>query len=158
MIFRRESGNPFFGILIVLFLFMMVWFAITAVRGIFMLLSWLALPLFILALVLNHKVVVEYVSWLWRMIKRDTVKGLVFTGLSLVGYPFVSAYLAFKALSNYRLKNSDEDDLKGEYIKYREVKVTDEDDDEDFLELPELDVVKKERNEVDGSNNYDDMF
>lgn len=141
-----------------LFLFMMVWFAITAVRGIFILLSWLALPLFILALVLNHKVVVEYVSWLWRMIKRDTVKGLVFTGLSLVGYPFVSAYLAFKALSNHRLKNSDEDDLKGEYIKYREVKVTDEDDDEDFLELPELDVVKKERNGVDGSNNYDDMF
>jgi len=155
MIVRREGSNPFFGILIVLFLFMMVWFAITAVRGIFMLLSWLALPLFILALVLNHKVVVEYVSWLWRMIKQDTIKGVVFTGLSLLGYPFVSAYLAFKALSNHRWKKSDDDELKGEYIKYREVNLT---EDDDFLELPELDVVKKDSSGESDSNKYDDMF
>lgn len=157
MIFRRQGGNPFIGVIILIFVLVMIWLAISAVRGIFVILSWLALPLFILALVLNYQVVTDYFKWLWKTLKEDTVKGIIYTGLSLLAYPFVSAYLAFKAFSNNRWSSSTSDeDVKGSYIKYKEVEVVEEDD---FLDLPELEELKesKKKNQKPG-NDYDEMF
>ncbi len=152
---RRQGSNPFIGVLVILLLFVMIWMAISAVRGVFMILSWLALPLFVLALILNYSVVTDYFKWLWKMLREDTVKGLIYSGLSIVAYPVVSAYLAFKAFTNNRWTNpkAGGNKSKGDYIDYKEVEITDE---EDFLELPELDVMKKDSKNAD--NKYDDMF
>ena len=61
---RRQSGNPFFGIVILMVLLIMLWLAVSAVKGIFTLLSWFALPLFIFAMIMNYTVVVDYFKWL----------------------------------------------------------------------------------------------
>jgi len=152
---RRQGSNPFVGVIILLFLLAMIWVAISAVRGIFMILSWLALPLFIIALVLNYEVVIDYFKWLWRMLRTDTLKGVVYTGLSIIAYPVVTAYLAFKASSNNRWTNpkAQGNKSKGEYIEYNEVEITDE---EDFLELPEVEEVRRSKEGDD--KKYDDMF
>ena len=151
---QRQGSNPLVGIFILLFIAMMIWMAVTAVRGIFMILSWLALPLFILALIMNYSVVTDYGKWLWKMLKEDTVKGLLYTGLSIVGYPVVSAYLAFKAFANNRWTAGKKNKKsKGEYISYHEVEVEEEDD---FLELGEIEEIQEEARPQ--SNKYDDLF
>lgn len=157
MVIRRQSNNPFFGVLVVLVLFVMIWLAISAVRGIFMILSWLALPLFVLALILNYRVVTDYFKWLWRLLRQETVKGIIYTGLTLLAYPFVSAYLAMKAFNNNRWsENNPDEEVDGEYIKYKEVEIVDEED--DFLELEDLDEMKENPRRSNDSNAYDDMF
>jgi len=157
MIVKKQGSNPLFGIIILLFLIMMIWMAITAVKGIFLILSWLALPLFIMAVVLNYQVVTGYFKWLWKLLREDTIKGIIYSGLSLVGYPVVSAYLAFKAFMNNRWTSKETvNESKGRYIKYNEVKV--EEDDEDFLELPEIESLKEDKSEGKDGSKYDDMF
>lgn len=148
---RRQSGNPFFGIVILMVLLIMLWLAVSAVKGIFTLLSWFALPLFIFAMIMNYTVVVDYFKWLWKMLREDTIKGIIYTGLSALAYPLVSAYLALKAFNNNRWTNpkAEGKTKQGEYIGYEEVP-----EDEDFLELPEIESLK----ETKDSNKYDDMF
>ncbi len=153
MIVKGQSNNPFFGVIVLLFLLVMIWAAVTAVKGIFLILSWLALPLFVLALILNYEVVTGYIKSLWRTLRENPIKGLLYTGLSIVGYPLVSAYLAFKAMMNNRwLRPKKPRQVKGEYIKYQEV------DEDDFLDLPQLEDMKETKESSSDSNKYDEMF
>jgi len=138
---NRQSVSPIAGVIGFLFLAMMIWMAISAVKGIFTLLSWIAIPLFIIALVLNYKVVTDYIGWIWRTIKTDPLKGVLYGVGSVIGYPVVSAYLAFKAFISRKIGNKNTQQKgKGDYIKYEEVK-----EDDDFLELEDLDKVKEKQ-------------
>ena len=48
---NRQGMSPIAGVIGFLFLAMMIWMAISAVKGIFTLLSWVAIPLFVIALI-----------------------------------------------------------------------------------------------------------
>lgn len=122
-----------------------------------MILSWLALPLFIMALILNYQVVIDYFKWLWKLLREDTIKGVIYSGLSLIAYPVVTAYLAVKAFANNRWSNPKAQGTtkKGEYLTYEEVEEVEEED--DFLDLPDLDELKQKPDGNNG-NKYDDMF
>ena len=150
---RTQRSNPLAGIIVIMFLVGMIWLAITALKGIFAILSWMALPLFVSALILNHNVVIEYFKWLIGLLKNDTIKGVIYSGLTVLAYPLVSAYLAFKALNNNRWTNpkAQGEETKGEYLTFQEVE--DVSDEEDFLHLPTL-----EESAEPESNKYDDMF
>lgn len=154
---QNSSGSPIAGIIALLFMAMIAWLAIKAVTGVFSILAMLAIPLFVLALILNYRVVPEYFNWVISKIRQDTVKGLLIAGGSIVGYPLVSAWLALKAYTTRKkIKKQKGNPKKGEYVKYEEVEEVEE---EDFLELDDLDKVKqKEKSTQSRTNDYDNLF
>ena len=121
---RRQRQSSFLAPLIgILFFAILIWMIVSAVKGIFAILSFIAIPLFILAIFLNFRVVPEYLTWLLGNFKKDPVKGLLYTAGSIIGYPLVAAYLAFRAYSTRNKKYAPGE--RGEYVKYEEVEEDD---------------------------------
>lgn len=159
------KAGPMAGILGILFIALMGWLLFSAVSGVFKILSAVSIPLFILAMILNFATVKNYFGWMWNHIKEDPLKGGLIAVGSYIGHPLVSAWLAFKAYTTRQLKRSRQKQAtnkkEGEdYIKYEEV---DEDDNEDFLELEDLDkprqkVKVKQTQQRTDDNKYDDLF
>lgn len=150
---QTKSSNPLGGIVAIIIFVFLIWLVINFVRGLFSILTFLALPLFIIALVLNYRVVTGYFKLLWRTIKKDPGKGVLYSVLSIIGYPLVSAWLFFKAFTTRRQKIKEESQKPGEYLKFEEVE-----EEEDFLELPDIDNYKTKEKSVRTDNKYDDLF
>lgn len=154
---KQRSSSPIAGIIVLLFMFMLAWLAFKAVSGVFSILSFLAIPLFVLALILNYRVLPDYFNWVMNWIRKDTVKGLLLAGGSIVGYPLVAAFLAMKAYTTRnKIKKQKGNPKKGEYVKYEEVEEVEEDD---FLDLEDLDEIKtKQKAPQTRTNDYDNLF
>jgi len=159
---RRNSAGTVGGVVFLLFMVVMGWLIFKAISGVFSLLAFAAPIFLIMALILNHTVVTDYFRKLVRMLKEDTGKGLIYVAGTVIGYPFVAAWLAFKAyakrsLGSKRNPNTSKKE-SDDYIKYEEV---DDGEDEDFLELPDLEEVKQTRSSsgsANKDNSYDDLF
>ncbi len=144
-----RANNPIAGIIGLAVMLVIIYLLFKVVSGIISIMYFLGPILLIIALVLNYKVVLNYVQWLAQMIKKDTGKGLLYTALSVVGYPFVSAWLFLKAFLKFRLKRNgvkQEKAKEKEFVEYEEIT-----EEEDFLELPDLEKPKQ-------TNRYDDLF
>lgn len=93
-------------------------------KGVFTILSWVAPVLLIIALILNYKVVLNYGKWLIKLLTTNTLYGVVMCLVTIFGFPLVTAWLCFKAVLSYKLKqqsgNDNRDDEQG-YIDYEEV-------------------------------------
>jgi hypothetical protein len=152
-----RSGGGLVGGLVLLFIMLMVgWVAFKAVSGIFSILAFVAPVFLIMALVMNHTVVTDYVKKIFKLLREDTPKGLLYTVGTVLGYPVVAAWLAFKAYATRKsIKQRRGNVKKKDYIEYEEVE---EVDDEDFLELPDLNKVKQKQTQSRSDNSYDDMF
>jgi len=159
---KRSSVGPLAGIIgfmFVAFMLAMLWLTVKGVYGI---ISMVAIPLFILAMIFNFSAVKDYFNWIVNTIKADPIKGIAMGVGSYLLFPLVSLYLAFKAYTTRKIKKTNEQKAtkkkKGEeYIKYEEV-----DDNEDFLELEDLDKpktrVKQPQARTQSDNKYDDLF
>lgn len=93
-------------------------------RGIFWLLSVLAPILLIAAVIIDHKVVLNYVQWLVGMLKRNILVGLAAVVLSVIGYPIVFAFLLGRAIMNKRIKDFERDERayrEGELVDFEEL-------------------------------------
>lgn len=93
-------------------------------RGIFWLLSVLAPILLIAAVIIDHKVVLNYVQWLVGMLKRNILVGLAAVVLSVIGYPIVFAFLLGRAIMNKRIKDFDKQERayrEGELVDFEEL-------------------------------------
>ncbi len=154
----QAKGGGMVGGLVLLFLMVLVgWVAFKAVSGIFWILSVVAPIFLIMALVLNHTVVTDYIKKIFKLLKEDTGKGLLYTVGTVVGYPIVAAWLAFKAYATRNSRKQRQSKAKKkEYIDYEEVEI----EDEDFLELEDLSKVKQKNAQPQSrsDNSYDDMF
>ena len=127
--------NPLMVILgMVAFLFVVFWFLKTVV---FRILYFAAPFLLIGALILNYRVVLGYGKWLLDTVKNNLLMGIVAIALSIVCYPFVSAFLAFRAYQlrgeSFKRKKS----KSGDYINFKDV-------DEDFLDISREKVNREE--------------
>jgi hypothetical protein len=141
----------FFGPLIALaFIFAVLYFVAS---GFFWLLSWVALPIFIITLIMDHKVVLDYINFVFKLLKENTIVGVIAVLVTFFGYPFVAGYLFMKALGKRQIKKM-VDHVEKEsntFSEYQEVK-----EEEDFLELPPL--QQKKPQPQSRNNDYDDMF
>ncbi len=152
---QKRQSNPLGGIIGIAIFAIIIFVLFKMVSGIFTLLSWLAPILFILALIYNRQVVFDYGKMLARNLKNDLPRGLVYSVLSFLGFPLVSAFLFFKAFATHKakkiVKQKEED-----FDDYEEI------EDEDFLDLPELEITKETRsqkgNDADTDSTYDDLF
>ena len=137
-----QSSNLIVGLaVLIIFVIGLFWLA----NAIFSLLYsyWVSGLILIAALVIDHKVVINYGKWLIRLLRNNTPYGLVATLGTAVGYPFVASFLLLKALTKKRLseaKKAQKSD--GEYIDFEEIN-------SDPLDLPEM------RKAMD---NTDDIF
>ncbi len=73
-------------------------------RLVFRLLYFLGPVILIAALILDHKVFLDYISWIRKIFKRDTLMGVAAIVLSILGYPIVSALLLGRALMRRQVK------------------------------------------------------
>ncbi len=112
-------------------------------RIVLKLLYWLSPLLFIGALILDYKTVVGYGQWLVKLVKRNTVTGVLAIIASLFFFPFVSAYLLGKAYLSKKSKDVQEEQRRqrdGDLIDFEEM-------DSRPLKLPEME--RRRRSEED---------
>ncbi len=156
--YRVGNGNSPFGFfvpLIILAIFFATLYFLA--RGIFWLFSYLA-PVFLIAtLIIDYKVIVDFFKFIWKLLKEKTLFGIAAVVLTIFGYPFVSAYLFFKALSSRTIKNVQKkmEEEQNTFTEFEEVV----DEDTTFLELPPLNSKKRENSKQQAKpSEYDDMF
>lgn len=106
------------------------------VSGIFWLLYQIAPLLLIGALILNYRVVTDFVKYVWKTLNENPLFGVLMIIFSIFAYPLVFAYLLAKAYTS-RGQERDEPSAFDEY----------EDLSEEPLDLDDLDVPDKEKEE-----------
>jgi len=158
---RRSKAGPMAGIIGLGIMLIMGYVVFKMVSGAFAILSFLAIPLFIIALVLNYRVVSDYFNFVVGGIKKDPAKGLVIAAASVIGYPLVAAWLAFKAYTTKKFgkgKATEKKKEDGEYLKYEEV----DPEEDDFLDLEDLDQPKTKQKvkqaQSKTKDDYEDLF
>jgi hypothetical protein len=152
--YKVGGGNSpfgFLGPLLILAVFFTALFFLA--KGLFWILSWVAPVLLIITLIIDHQVVVDFLKFVWKLLRENTLMGVLAVLLIFFGYPIVSGYLFFKALGKRSIKNVIDKAEKenNTYAEYEEVV-----EDDSFLELPPL--KKPEAPKQPKSNEYDDMF
>lgn len=156
--FKIGNSNSPFGFFIPLLILAVFFGAIFFLaKGIFWLFSYIAPVFLIVALILDYKVIVNFFQFIWKLLKEKTLFGIAAVILTIFGYPFVSAYLFFKALSSKTLKNVQKkmEQEQNTYAEFEEVV----DEDTTFLELPPMQAHKKENVKQQAkTSEYDDMF
>ena len=105
---------------------------------------------------MDHKVVTDYLKFLFETLKKNPIMGLVFTLMTILGAPFVAGYLFAKAWMKRSLKKyvGEQPGIE-QYSKYEEVEEI-ELEEEDFLILPEIEKAPKEVKK--DTNEYEDLF
>ncbi len=154
--FKVGGGSSPFGFLGPL-VGMAVFFAIMyfVAKGVFSLLSWLAIPLFIGTLILDYKVVVDYFAFIIKLLKENILMGVLAVVVTFFAYPFVTGFLFFKALAKRQVNKLVDrvEKEKSTFADYEEVK----EEEAPFLELPQMPKPKQATPQSRG-NDYDDMF
>lgn len=141
------GGNPLNSIAGIIIL-------IVAILGFFFLakivlkLLWMIAPvLLIAAVIMDYKVVLGFVTWVIDLFKRNVLMGAGAVLLTVLGFPFVAAFLCGKALLKRNVKRAAKDFEKrrdGEFIDYEEV-------DNEPLKLPEIEKEEKK-------DDYEQLF
>jgi hypothetical protein len=153
--FRVGGGGSPFGFLGPLLALAVIFGALFFVaKGVFWILNWAALPIFIATLVIDHNVVIDYFKFMFKLLKENTLMGVVAVVVTFFAYPFVAGYLFLKALGKRQLQKMTNHVKKEQttFADYEEVK----EDDQDFLELPAK--PKAQPQPQTRRNDYDDMF
>lgn len=109
------------GLIVVIMFFVALFFI---ARGIFTLLAWAAPVLIIAALIINYKTALGYLKFLWDLLKRRPLMGILGIILTAVGFPIVCGFLFGKAILDRRI-NTFQAEVKrqreGELIDYEDV-------------------------------------
>ena len=154
---RREyrfdsNNNPFSSVLGVIFMVLALVALFIVARFIVRILYFVAPLILIAAAIIDYKVIVDYVKWLVRLTKKNTLMGIGSIALSVIFYPFVGIFLLGKALFKRRVRQAEEEQRQmqeGEYIDFEDVS-------DDRLELPRME--KSERKEEKKDDRYDQFF
>lgn len=141
-----------FGGLGALFIFAIVMIGIYyLIKGAYYILGIIAPILLIATLIIDHKVVTNYLKFLLNSLKLRPLMGLIYIFLTIVGAPFLAGFLFFKAWMTRLLnKYVDEQTTEQVYTDYEEVL-----EEEDFFILPEIEEPRQAERK---NNNYEDLF
>jgi predicted membrane protein len=135
---RSPFGN-IGGIIVVILVLIGLYYMVS---GIFWLLYQIAPLMLIGALILNYKVVTDFVKYVWKTLGENPLFGVAMIIFSVFAYPLVFAYLLAKAYTSRGKELNDENEFE-EY----------EDLSENALDLDDL-----ERNQQEKMENLDDYF
>ncbi len=137
-------------LLVAAFFFFNVIFFLT--KGIYTVLGWLAPILLIAALVINHKVVLNYGKFVWHKLLTKPLIGLLYGAGTFFLFPIASALLLLAAVGSKKMnKLFDISQMQEPNTVDAEFEIVEEETTIE-LELPEA-QIKKERD-----SRYEDLF
>lgn len=94
----NTGGNPM-GTIVGLLLFLGVLYLLFRLASFVLKILWWVSPLLLIAtLIINRKVVLDYVQMIGGLFKRNPVSGGITLGLTIIGFPLVTLYLFGKAM------------------------------------------------------------
>ncbi len=113
-------------------------------------LMWYACPIFLaIALILEPKLVWTYIKTIWQKILASPVAGIIQAAINLIGLPFVSIGLIFKAWIYRKFGRINQQIYQDHY-------------EEKFTPFEELDPVEphsqRTKKVVPADSRYDDLF
>lgn len=141
------------GILMLIAAFIVISYVAT---GIYAILEYIAIALFIITAIVNHKVILDYGKMLINMTRRNPLMGIVSIGLTVFFHPLVALFLFGKAMlirKVVNLKKEFETRQQGDYVEYEEV----EDSRPEKPQIIELPPLKRKQKQTRG-NDYEDLF
>ena len=105
---------------------------------------------------MDRKVITDYLQFVWKLLKENSLVGILMVLITIFGFPIVSGFLFLKALGKRSIKNTMDqmEKEKNTFTEYEEVAV---DNDEEFLELPQT-PKKPEPIQNEKNNEYNDIF
>lgn len=155
--YRYKSGNAWVGILVLaLFLFASFWL----VKGVWYLLSFVAPVLLVVTLIINHKVVTNFLKGLWDGIRRDPVAGLLKVALTAIFHPFVMGYLFVKAVAGRSIDKARQrytDTQQGTLTDYEELETQPGNDNFD-IQVPKVIDTPSPKAQPKPQNPYENLF
>ena len=113
--------NGIIGFLFMIGVIVLIFFI---AKGIFKLLYFAAPVLFLLALIINYRTVVNFFRWLFGLFRKSILTGIIAVVLAIVGYPVVSGILFGKAILDRKLRKlqqAHQAQRQGEFVEYEEV-------------------------------------
>lgn len=123
-------------------------------KGLYMILSYIAIPLLIATIILKYQVILNFFKGIGNLFKRSPLLGIGAGLLTAFLHPFVVAFLFFQALM-YRKVDKIQEDIdaqkEGEYVEYEEV--NHEVDTENLLE-----ELNREKREAEDNLDYWDLL
>ncbi|MEO1262083.1 MAG: hypothetical protein AAFZ15_24980 [Bacteroidota bacterium] len=143
--------DGFLGVLLLVGFFIAIFFIL---QGVMFVLRWVAPALLVAALIIDHKVVLDYGKWLMKTLKSNPLFGIGAILFTVLGYMLVFPYLFAKALFKRKMRDvrkGFENQRQGELIDYEEI--SSEPRKNETLELPRLEEMEKKQR-----NDYDNMF
>lgn len=142
------------GILMMIAALVVIYYVAT---GIYAILSYIAIALFIITAFVNHRVIVDYGKLLINTTTRNPIAGIVGIGLTIFFYPIVALFLFGKAMLIRKVdkfKQNLETRTKGEFVEYEEV----ENKKPQKPEIIELPPLKEKQKQTRSRNDYEDLF
>ena len=153
---RRQQGGSFnlvIGVVMLVVAVMALWFLF---KSLWYILGLLAPILLIITLVLNRKVVYDYVGGMMNRLKNDTLMGIAQAAGTFFFFPVVATYLFGKAMlirKVGKIKSEREAEKEGEFAEYEDLS------EDDVLDLKDVEeVVQTKRSTGQANNKYDDLF
>lgn len=148
-------GSGLYGIIAtILFLIALYYIA----KGVFWVLTWVSPVLLIATLVIDHRVVLDYLKMLWNMIIRNPIMGILSAALSILGFPVVMLFLFGRAWFGYYLRKKqreqadffqqfrEQQQQEEEFVSYEEI-IDNRLDESEFVDPTfEPEKEKKKRN------------
>ncbi len=123
-------------------------------KGLFTVLSWVAPVLIAGALIINYKTVLNFIKYMWALLKRNPLGGILGIVLSVIGFPILSGFLFGKAILDRKVKslsNAYQAREEGELVDFEEI-IREENDSE--LSLPPIERAPRRRTDTE----YKDLF
>ncbi len=151
---NNNSRSPFRFVFAILILSAIFYGLYLIGSFIFSALNFLALALFIGALILNKNVVINYFKNIFKQLKENLPLGIILVLVTVFGYGVVSGYLFFKAIINNSLEKKMRESghhQDSEYIEYEEVSS------DNYFDLDNLQKKVKQLNKPkpsENENNY----
>jgi hypothetical protein len=157
----KNSQNPFNSLLSLVVLIGVMVLLFFVVKGFFSLLYLIAPILLVITLVINYKVVADYMIGLFETFKTDVLMGMVKVAFTFLCYPLVIGWLFAKALLYRKVAKlqqhmqSQMGKLEQEqFIDFEEISSKKADEKAEKPKIIELPKPK----EKDSKNPYSDMF
>jgi len=133
------------------------------VKSIVSVIYFMAIPIFILTMIMafvwDKSVITGYLKGLMGRFSTNPLMAILQAAFTVVGFPFVSSYLAFKAYMKNKLREFTGQATRGPrkkddgFTEYEEVE-----EDDDFLELEPLEEPEVIKQPKSSGNEYEDLF
>jgi len=151
MIRKQVKFNPVSAILGVLFLMVGIFALLWVAKSIFTILAWIAPLLLIATLIIDYRTVLNYGKWILNKLNENFLTGIIYSLLTIFGFPVVSLFLFGKALLSRKIRSIEQNIHEEQEGQYADFEIVDEEP--IILDLPQI-----ERRKEHQKDDYEQLF